>query len=219
MGRMIEQAALSKGHTIVARVNSPDWDPEALKQADAIIEFTAPGSAYENIRKLVKLKKPLVIGTTGWYERLESVRALVAEEGIGLLYGSNFSLGVHLYRQILGRAGEIMNRFAAYQVAGVDYHHQEKRDTPSGTALEIAKTLKEHMPRLQEVPFSSVRCGSIPGTHTVFFDSPCDTITITHAARSREGFAEGALLAAAWLLPKKGLYTFSDCIQDLMGEK
>lgn len=216
MGQMVEKAALGRGHSIVACMTSNQWDMEALQQADICIEFTHPECALDNIRRIAELKKEVVIGTTGWHDNLELVRSIVAEHQIGALYSSNFSMGVNLLLEILAHAAKVMNAFEEYDVAGIDFHHNRKKDSPSGTSLEIARTLEKNMERVDEVPFSSIRCGSIPGTHTILFDSPCDTISITHEARNREGFALGAIQAAEWLRGRKGLYTFAECMQEII---
>ncbi len=215
MGQMVDKAATQQGHTIVARQSSQSWDLDALQKADLFIEFTQPESTLDNIRRLAPLKKPIVVGTTGWYDHLEKVQHLVHEHHIGLLYAANFSLGVHLLLAILQNAASIINPFTEYDATGVEYHHAKKKDKPSGTALEIAKTIEQQMHHAAPFAFTSIRCGSIPGTHSVIFDSFCDSITITHAARNREGFAQGALMAAEWLQDKKGLFTFSDCLKDI----
>lgn len=216
MGKAIEKIALDQGHTIVASMNSSMWDIAAVEAADICFEFTRPECVVENVKKLAELKKPIVIGTTGWYDDIEIVRKIVNENQIGALYSANFSIGINLLLQILSKASQILNSFEEYDVAGIEYHHHKKKDTPSGTALEIAKMIKENMSRVDNVSFSSVRCGSIPGMHEILFDSPCDTITIKHEARNREGFARGAIQAAEWLIWKKGLYTFKDCIQQII---
>lgn len=216
MGQMIERAALSRGHTIVARISSSEWELQDLSKADLCIEFTRPDSVLENIQKIAKLKKSIVIGTTGWYDQIEQVRSIVNEKQIGALYSPNFSIGIHLFLHMIEQTSKLMNSFIEYDVAGIEYHHKGKKDSPSGTALEISKKIEVNMNRIEKVPFSSVRCGSIPGTHTVIFDSPCDTISISHEARNREGFATGAVQAAEWLKGKQGLFTFSDYIMSIM---
>lgn len=216
MGKMVERAALERGHSIVARIASGRRDREAIRQADLCIEFTRPEAVLENICELAELGKAIVIGTTGWYDKIESVRSIVEEHGIGLLYSPNFSVGVNLFLEMVAHASEVMNAFEEYDVAGVEFHHRSKKDSPSGTALELAKTVEEKMKRIDKVPFSSVRCGSIPGTHTILFDSPCDTITVTHEARNREGFARGAVQAAEWLRDRKGVYTFAECMKEII---
>jgi 4-hydroxy-tetrahydrodipicolinate reductase len=215
MGRQIETVAISRGHAITCRLTSQHLNFDAIDEADLCIEFSAPHSAIENITHAARRHKPIVIGTTGWYEQLPEVEALADQHQVGILYSPNFSVGVQLTLQILSYAGTLINRFEEYDIAAVEYHHNQKKDCPSGTGLAIAETLEKSIDRLTSLPTASVRCGSIPGTHTVLFDSPCDTITITHAARNREGFAHGAVLAAEWLQGKQGLYTFADCFKAL----
>lgn len=216
MGQMIEKAALVRGHSIVARINSHTWDEDALQMADICLEFTRPECVLENITKIAKAKKDVIIGTTGWDDKRELVRHIIEENKIGALYSPNFSIGVHLLLAILAHASQLIDAFDEYDVAGIEFHHNRKKDSPSGTGLEIAKTIEENMDRVKNLPFSSVRVGSIPGTHTVLFDSPCDTISITHEARNREGFAKGAVMGAEWLKGKSGFYTFNDCMQEII---
>lgn len=216
MGKMIEKIALERGHEIVARINSSSWNETELQPAEICIEFTHPEALMPNIKKIAKLKKDVVIGTTGWYDQLDTVNSMVQEAQIGALYSPNFSIGVNLLISILGHAGKLMKKFDEYDVAGIEVHHNQKKDHPSGTALEIAKVLDLNLERPDKVSFASVRCGSIPGTHTVIFDSPCDTISITHSARNREGFARGAVQAAEWVHGKKGLYSFDQCMHSII---
>ena len=211
MGQIIERIALDQGHHIVARVHSGSWDLEAVKEADVCVEFTRPDAVVENISRLAPLGKPIVVGTTGWHDRLEEVLALVEEHQIGLLYSSNFSIGVNLLFSIVAHAACEIQSFE-YDISGVEMHHRNKKDQPSGTAKELSRIVKEKIDR--EIPFSSIRCGSHPGAHTILFDSACDTITISHEARNREGFAKGALLAANWLIGRKGVYNFFDLLND-----
>ncbi len=214
MGQIIEKIAISRGHSIVARITKKNWDSKALAQADVCMEFSHPLAALENIKKIAELKKNLVIGTTGWYDNLDEVRILVEKNQIGALYSPNFSTGVQILFEILKHASEIMASFSEYDAAGIECHHAKKQDKPSGTALEITDILEKHLPRKGKIPFSSLRCGSIPGSHAILFDSPFDTITISHEARNREGFAKGAVHAAEWVHGKKGLYTFKDCLKE-----
>ena len=216
MGKMVEKMALNRGHTIISRIDNPDWKVEELHDADMCIEFTHPESIIENVKKIAKSKKNVVIGTTGWLDKKDLIEQIVQDNQIGALYSPNFSIGVNLLLEMLSHAAKIMNAFEEYDVAGVEYHHNRKKDSPSGTAMAIAKTIENSMDRVDQVPFSSVRCGSFPGTHTVYFDSPCDTIAIGHEARNREGFAKGAVHAAEWLEGKKGLFTFADCMQEII---
>ncbi|MBI5390676.1 4-hydroxy-tetrahydrodipicolinate reductase [Candidatus Woesearchaeota archaeon] len=240
MGRMVEQVAHQRGHRIVARVDPTDPDADAKKisqstlhDADLCIEFTHPRAAVQNIVALAQLKKPIVVGTTGWYDALPQVQEAVKHRKVSLLYASNFSLGVQLYLRIMQRAAQLMQSFPHYDIGGIGAHHNQKADSPSGTAKSIASVILQHMPRkksvVYELPdrplaadefhFASLSCGSIPGTHTVFFDSAVDTIELTHTARSREGFALGAVLAAEWLRkePREGIFTIDAMMDELLG--
>ncbi|MBA3237481.1 MAG: dihydrodipicolinate reductase [Parachlamydiaceae bacterium] len=216
MGQMVEKAALERGHSIAARISASSWnaDADAAQKADIWIEFSNPHSAVENIIKAAQMKKPIVVGTTGWYDQLGIVQSTVEQQQIGAVYSPNYSIGINLYVEIASQVSSLLEGFPEYDVAGIEYHHNKKQDAPSGTALAIAAAVEKNMKRIDKVSFSSVRCGSIPGTHTLLFDSPCDTISITHEARSREGFAAGAVLAAEWVQGKTGLYTFGECIQE-----
>jgi 4-hydroxy-tetrahydrodipicolinate reductase len=217
MGQMIEKTALSRGHSIVARMTSSPWDLEALRQADLCIEFTHPESVLNNIERIAELKKEMIIGTTGWYDKLEQVRLLVEENQIGALYSPNFSMGVNLLFEIVSQASRLMSLFEEFDVAGIDYHHNRKKDSPSGTAIELARIIENEMKR--NVSLSSVRCGAILGIHTILFDSLDDTISITHEAKNRESFAKGAVWAAEWLHGRKGLYTFARCMQEIIKKR
>jgi 4-hydroxy-tetrahydrodipicolinate reductase len=227
MGKMVEKAALSKGHTISAILDPrKKITNDLLKDAQVCIDFSHPECALDVIQQVVELKKDLVVGTTGWYQHLEQVTGLIKRNQVGLLYSPNFSIGVHLFLELVKEAAVLLNPHEAYDVGIIDAHHSKKADSPSGTAKAIAKTLLDRMTRKKvllegnssvEIPanalqISSLRCGSIPGTHSVIFDSPADSITITHEARSREGFAAGAVTAAQWLHGRKGLYTIEDVL-------
>lgn len=213
MGKMIESIAQKNHHQIVARIaslHSTDWN--FVPQADVCIEFSHPDSALENLERISQYGINCVIGTTGWYEHLDYVLQLTEKHSVGILYSPNFSIGIHLFLQMVRHAAQIMT--SGYSPSGIEFHHAQKADCPSGTAKKIAHTINKAMHLIPPMEFSSVRSGTFPGTHTVMFDSFCDTITLTHEARSREGFAEGALLAAEWLLQKKGLFTFEDCLKE-----
>lgn len=219
MGQSIEKMATSRGHIIVSRITSKNEDLKSLEESDLAMEFTHPSNVSENIQKLLPFKKDIVIGTTGWDINQEALDQLARKHQVGILYSPNFSLGIQILLSIVDHASKLINSFEDYDVAGVEYHHHTKKDAPSGTARAIADTIEKNTQRSQSFSFSSVRCGSIPGTHTLLFDSPCDTITISHEARNRDGFAKGAVQAAEWLHGKKGFFTFRECFQDIIQGK
>ena len=193
MGRLVEKAALARNHQIVD-----------LPDSDICIDFSHPDAVLNTLKKIGPMQKSVVIGTTGWHEKLPQVKELVAHYQIGCLHSANFSLGVNLFLQVVEEAAKRFLAYPDYDAAISESHHQEKKDAPSGTALLLAKKMGK------PVEIASVRCGHIPGTHTVLFDSQADLITLTHEARSREGFALGAVRAAEWLQGKKGLFTMED---------
>ena len=208
-----------------------------LWDADVAIEFTQPDSALKNIKALAEKKIPAVIGTTGWHDRLDDVRRIVDRAGSSLIWSSNFSLGVNLFYRIAWYAAQLVDSLPEYDMGGFEAHHRNKLDSPSGTAktlvdgvLERVKrkekavweTLESRRPQPEELHFSSLRLGSVPGQHSFFLDSAADTIEITHTARNREGFAAGALYAAKWLLNgdagiRKGLFTIDDMLKEMLG--
>jgi 4-hydroxy-tetrahydrodipicolinate reductase len=217
MGRMIERIALARGHEISGRfdldnnIGSAGLTAESLAGVDVAIEFSTPETAVENIRRLVSLHVPVVVGTTGWYSRLEEVRDMVGREKGALVYGANFSIGMNIFLKIAHHAAALFARYSEYAPFLCEHHHQFKKDAPSGTALVIANLLREsYGDRTPEAV--SIRAGYVPGTHEVGFDSEADTITLTHTARSREGFAAGALLAAELIIGKRGVYEFSELL-------
>jgi 4-hydroxy-tetrahydrodipicolinate reductase len=237
MGHEVEQVALSKGHVIAARIDplsseraTPDLSPESVGDAEVCIEFSQPQAAVENIEKSARLKKNIVVGTTGWYEHLSRVEVTVRQEDTALVYAPNFSVGVNLFYRITEAAAALFSRFEDYDVSGFEMHHREKLDSPSATAKKLTRIVLDRFPRKREVVtdclnrpirpdefhLASVRSGHFPGTHSVVFDSPADTVELTHTARSRAGFAVGAVLAAEWVLGRKGVYSFDQVLQDLL---
>lgn len=179
---------------------------------DVCVDFTTPEAALENIRRVAALGCNLVVGTTGWYGRLEEIHETVQKAGIGLVYGANFSVGVQLFYRAAGAVAEIFARYPGYQPYITEAHHQFKKDAPSGTALELQRRIASALaPRKASV--WSVRAGFIPGTHELGFDSEADTVILRHTARSRQGFAEGALYAARWVAGKKGLFDFAEILE------
>jgi 4-hydroxy-tetrahydrodipicolinate reductase len=244
MGKMIEQIARAQGHSIAAIVDpiandaptginiSKTIADAALDSADAAIEFTQPATAAENIIALAQKKIPAVIGTTGWHERMGEVAKAVEDAGSSILWASNFSIGVNLFYRIAWYASELVNNFPEYDIGGFETHHNKKLDSPSGTAKVLAegvlsridrkkKIVWETMnrkPQEDELHYPSLRVGSVPGQHSLFFDSSADTIEITHTARSREGFASGAVRAAQWLAAEKrrGVFTIEEMLKDIL---
>jgi 4-hydroxy-tetrahydrodipicolinate reductase len=202
-----------------------------LDGADAAIEFTRPDTTVENITALSRRKLPVVTGTTGWYERLPEVTQIITGAGTSLLWSSNFSLGVNLFYRIAAYAAQVMDPFPEYDVGGLETHHNKKADSPSGTAKTLVEQVLTRMtrktqvvwdtldrpPQPGELHFPSLRLGAAPGTHSLLFDSPADTIEITHTARNREGFALGAIRAALWLVSAgPGVFTMDDVFADML---
>jgi 4-hydroxy-tetrahydrodipicolinate reductase len=224
MGETMERVAAGRGHSVVARF----WDarplrpdPEirkALQGAEVLIDFSAADAVLGNLKAAAELGLPMVEGTTGWTDRLKEAEAEVRRSGIGFVYASNFSLGVNLFYRIVERAGEVFSAFGQYDPYVEEAHHKFKKDAPSGTALEIRSILKRAYGD-RNIPVSSVRAGYIPGLHSVGFDSAVDTVRIVHTARGREGLAEGALVAAAWIAGRSGFFHFREVLEQLLSEK
>lgn len=217
MGRMIEQAATARGHQIMARfdidnnVRGAGLTAETLAGADVAIEFSTPESAPDNIRRLIELRVPTVVGTTGWYGQLDEIRALAAQHEAALVYGANFSVGMNLFFKVAQYAAALYSRFAEYDPFLVEHHHKFKKDAPSGTALVIENLMRESYG--DRMPHSlSIRAGYAPGTHEIGFDSEADTVVLTHTARSRQGFALGAVVAAEKIVGRTGVYEFSQLL-------
>ncbi len=181
---------------------------ESVKNADVCIDFTTPDAVLDNIRKLARLKKNIVVGTTGWYEHLDEIRELVQSSGIGLIYSPNFSPGVNIFFRIVEFASRNLGSRGNYDIYGHELHHREKQDSPSGTARMLEKIIKNACEK--EISFSSTRAGHILGTHIIGFDSAHDSIELKHIAKDRTGFAHGALLAAEFIRNKRGLYNQRD---------
>lgn len=232
MGKEIHHLASEMDMTIAAVIDptiaefDKPLNAESLEGIDVCIEFTQPDAAVRNIEAIARAGKNLVIGTTGWIERLDDVRRIVQECGIGLVYASNFSLGMNLFFLLVEEAAALFNERDAYDCFIHEAHHAMKKDMPSGTALTIAEKvvfkmankrriiageLKDRVPK-DALHIASSRGGTIPGVHTVTFDSLADTIELRHTARSRRGLAEGALLAAHWVHGKVGLFTMEDVL-------
>lgn len=249
MGRMIEAAAINRGNEVVATIDIMAKDASVLVQpgdykaiadavknsgAEGVIEFSHPSSVMGNINAILPLGIPVVVGTTGWNDKYDEVKEYCKKVNGTIMTSSNFSIGVNMFFKIVEEAVKIMGDYDEYDVSTWEMHHNQKADSPSGTALEIARRIMENDSRKTEIEadafhsrpeknvlhVSSTRCGSVPGTHTVFFDSNADSIELTHRARSREGFALGSVIALENLskklsdgsLSKGGFYGMSDVI-------
>jgi len=215
MGKLVRVLAEADGHEVARVITSRDTSlgvdelVESLRGHDAAIDFSVATAVLKNIEAAVRAGVPLVEGATGWNAQEAEARRLVAAHAGALVFGANFSVGVNLFYRIVARAAEL---FAATDYAAFieEAHHARKRDAPSGTAIKLRDMLAAHITR--DIPVASTRAGHIPGTHRVGFDSAADQITLTHTARTREGFAAGALLAARWIKDKRGVYEFSEVI-------
>jgi 4-hydroxy-tetrahydrodipicolinate reductase len=215
MGHAIEQLAGDRACEVVARLDLPDTrkgiTAGMLNGAQVAIEFTTPGSAAANVRELIEAHVPTVVGTTGWYDALPDISKRVKEINGALITATNFSLGVNAFEAILARAASILAQTGGFDAHMIELHHSAKKDAPSGTAQTLEKTAAAEWGR--RIPITSVRSGSIPGTHEIIFDAPFETIRLAHVARDRRVFAEGAIVAAKWLIGKQGVFTMKDVIQ------
>ena len=185
---------------------------EKFQGVDVCVDFTTPEAVIDNIDRVAALGVNLVVGTTGWHARIEEVQRIIESAGVGMVYGANFSIGIQLFYRLARAAAEIFAPFPMYDPHLTEAHHKFKKDAPSGTALEIKRQIQSEFGS-RELPVTSVRAGYIPGTHELGFDSEADTIILRHTARGRQGFAEGALLAARWVVGKKGLFNFADVLE------
>jgi 4-hydroxy-tetrahydrodipicolinate reductase len=219
MGGAVARIAPERGfdlRLILTIESNPDGvaiTEENFRGIDVAIDFTQPDVVVENIRRVAALGVSLVVGTTGWNERFAEVEKIVAESGIGLVHAANFSIGVQLFYRLAREAAKIFAPYAMYEPYIVEAHHKFKKDAPSGTALELKRRVAPGLPG-REIPTSSVRGGYIPGTHEMGFDSEADTVLVRHNARSRQGFAEGALYAARWVAGKKGMFAFDEILEE-----
>ena len=232
MGKEVELVAKEKGIKIVSVFTEENntgglgLTPDSLKHVDVCIDFSSPGSVIDNIEAVADCGKNVVVGTTGWYEKLDQVRKLVKEKKIGLLYASNFSFGLNVFSQLVVDASRMFEKHSEYDVAVHEVHHKGKADSPSGTALSLGSVILQSLKRKTEIlhetshgqiqphqlHITSTRVGHVTGTHSVLFDSECDSIELVHRAKGRRGFALGAIVAAEWLKGRKGFFTMRDVI-------
>lgn len=227
MGREIEAIALERGHTVCLTIdlnNSHELTAENLQRCDVAIEFTSPETAVGNLKACFAAGVPVVCGSTGWLDRMEEVRGSCAERGGGFFYTSNFSVGVNVFFRLNSFLAKLMAKVDGYRVGVEEIHHTAKKDAPSGTAITIAEGIMAAMPQLgrwvnraqaadNELSITSVRQDPAPGTHTVSYGSDIDLITIRHEAKSRKGFALGAVLAAEFMQGKRGCFGMDDLLK------
>jgi 4-hydroxy-tetrahydrodipicolinate reductase len=221
MGKLVAELARADGDWETGLViTSPDAEKDAAQLATALsshdvaIDFSVGPAVLRNVEACARAGVPLVEGATGWQDKEAEARRLVEAHDGALVFGANFSIGVNVFYRMVAHAATLMARLNQYEAFIQEEHHSRKRDAPSGTALKLRDRMARSIKR--EIPIASTRAGHIPGTHRVGFDSAADQILLTHTARSREGFAAGALLAARWIVGRKGVYEFSDVIDEIL---
>jgi 4-hydroxy-tetrahydrodipicolinate reductase len=227
MGKIIEKMALQKGHAIVAKIDrEDDWkrSENQVKQADVVIEFSTPQTVVKNIFRCFDLGLPVVVGTTGWHEQKDEIFSYCEQHQKTLFHASNFSIGVNLFFELNKQLAQVMKNYADYNVHIEEVHHLQKLDKPSGTAISLAEDLITHYPNKvswtcdatnetpQTLNIKAFREDDVFGIHKILYESDEDTIEIKHTAKSRQGFAKGAILAAEWLFGKTGVFTMSDLL-------
>lgn len=221
MGKVIERIALERGHEIVLRKSSAS-SFDGLDNADVAIDFSVPNSAVTNISECLNNGIPIISGTTGWLEDYNKMVALCEEKNGAFIYGSNFSLGVNLFFELNNYLAKMMSKFNQYKVTMEEIHHTQKLDAPSGTAISLAKGVIENSnysnwtlenPNENEIQIDAKRIENVPGTHSIFYTSEVDTIEIKHTAHNRDGFALGSIIAAEWLVGKKGVFSMKDVLE------
>lgn len=229
MGKEIEQIAISRGHTIVLKVdvsNASSYSIDELRKADVAIEFSTPDAVINNIYKCFDANVPAIVGTTGWLDQLEAIKKNCSDKNQTLFYTSNYSIGVNLFFKVNEYLAKLMNTNPDYRVSMEEIHHVHKLDAPSGTAISLANQIIENNTQKQkwvnaisdnknELEIISKRIDEVPGTHTVTYSSAIDEISITHIAHNRKGFALGAVIAAEWVKDKKGIFGMNDLLNNL----
>jgi len=239
MGKEIRRIAESKGIEVksiidpkCSDVQFDEINKESMEGVDVAIDFTHPIVVVDNIKKCADLGVNMVVGTTAWHKDLEKVQKIVNDSGIGFIYASNFSLGVNLFFRMIRNASKYMNKFEDYDIAVFEEHHNKKADSPSGTGRSCANIVLEEIDRKKELAGEAtnapiepeqlnvigLRVGSIPGNHSVIFDSEADTIRLSHSARTRGGFASGAVLAAEWIHKKKGFFNIDNMMDEIINK-
>ncbi|MBK6748923.1 MAG: hypothetical protein KA956_05690 [Pyrinomonadaceae bacterium] len=220
MGKLIERVAAGRGHEIGVIIDDEDANSfpgevaAKLKGCDAAIDFTVAMAVRRNVEACVMARVPVVLGTTGWNEQRGEIEHVVSAGNGSLVFGANFSIGVNLFYKIAEYASEVFAKFPEYEAFIEEQHHSRKLDSPSGTALKIKSIVEKHLNK--DIAVAATRAGNIPGTHRVGFDGAADQILLEHTARSREGFASGAVLAAEWIAGKTGFYEFTDVLDEII---
>jgi 4-hydroxy-tetrahydrodipicolinate reductase len=220
MGKLIARLAENKNHEIAVIIHEADANlpvaelAEKLKGANAAIDFSVAEAVGKNVEACVLAGVPLVEGTTGWNSERAEIEKFVKESGGAFVFGANFSIGVNLFYRIVDFASELFAKFEDYEAFIEEQHHSRKKDAPSGTALKLKDIVSHHITK--DFSVAATRAGNIPGTHRVGFDGAADQILLEHFARSREGFASGAILAAEWIVGRKGFYEFSDVMDEIL---
>jgi len=223
MGKLIRTLAEKKGHMIAVVIDeadagaSPSELAERLGGSDVAIDFTTAEAVRRNVEACILASVALVEGTTGWNDERLAIEEIVREANGAFVFGANFSIGVNLFYRVAEFAAELFARFAEYEAFIEEQHHSRKKDAPSGTALKLKDIVSRHVQT--EIGVSATRAGSIPGTHRVGFDGPADQVLLEHTARSRQGFASGALMAAEWIAGKNGFYEFTDVIEEIVNRE
>lgn len=216
MGKTIERMALGRGHRITGKIDVDNINDLDTAQADVAIEFSHPDAAFQNVKKCIERRIPVVCGTTGWLDRKAEIETLTEANGATFFYASNYSLGVNLFFKLNEHLARMMNQFSTYDVSISEIHHVQKKDAPSGTAITLAEGVIKHLERKkkwvkpaseheEELEIESFRIDDVPGTHVVKYASAVDDIEIKHTAHTREGFALGAVMVAEWIRDKKGV--------------
>ena len=221
MGQIIDELATKKGHQIVAKLNETPTS-SSLNNAEVVIEFSNPEVAFNNIKFCLENKIPVICGTTGWLSQKPEIEKIALENETAFLYGSNFSLGVNLFFELNRKLAEMMAKFPEYNVQLEEIHHTHKKDAPSGTAISLAEDIIENNSTFdawkldatenKNLGIDAIRKDEVPGTHSVFYKSEVDEIEIKHTAFNRNGFAMGAIVAAEWILGKKGIFSMKDVL-------
>ncbi|HEY6046460.1 MAG TPA: dihydrodipicolinate reductase C-terminal domain-containing protein [Pyrinomonadaceae bacterium] len=220
MGQLVGKLAAEQGHEIAVTIDIDNANRDvkdlanALRGCDVAIDFSVADTILKNAEASARAGVPIVVGTTGWQSQVDDVQRIVTEHDGAMIYGANFSVGVQVFYRLAAGAAELFRDLQSYDVFIEEAHHKRKRDAPSGTAVHLGKIVAADLGR--EVPVTSTRAGYIPGTHRLGFDSAADQITLTHTARSREGFAAGALVAARWIVGRKGFYEFSEVFDEIV---